>query len=725
MKLFDNLKRKITRADLVQKTKDELDVVKGQNARLVHIIKDIVPQRIVNLGGYPIIFQGSEFYSDAEMDKNDADVAKAVRITVDKLANLPIVIERKTTQDGKESWIEDTDHELNLLFEQPNPFHTNIDFLTHIVQCLLVTAKTHFQKIIQIRQVKELWPIQPWMIKMERDKNTGHPTGFTLDPYGKKIPLKLAEVLYIQSYHMSDPFSPSFPLTPIRQEALSIYHAIGYNRRYFENGAQPDILFEDADGMSGISDNPEKMNMFLASFDARNAGVSNSHKRGVLPPGVKANIVDNPIKDMMFDSLIKLYREQILGFFGIPPTEAGIMEFASYANALLEKKSFWENRLIPMKKRIEAAINRQIVWPFYSREIRFRLDESHIPALQEDKNQQATIAVNLFNAGIIKKNEAREIVGLEPDEGGDDYKQVPMPTFGAPPQDQGGETNDQNRFALPAAVVKASPIDEYKKHFFSRLGHYEDKYANMISDYFLGQKRRILSHIQEVTQRGLLMGMLYIEAKKLECKDDDSLPPEEPAVLFSMAMENNILQRKVEPFTEKLIKDSGEEILQLANIDLSFNVDNPWVQEEITRIWNRSKKMNDATFAQIRDLLRQAYEEDWSLGQLENAIKDTYTGWATGSPGKQSRAMTIARTETNSVVSGGSNQAMIQAGLRKVWFALPGARDSHADLASREPIGSEEYWITINGDMLRYPGDPNGSAKEVVNCRCATAPAIT
>jgi hypothetical protein len=81
------------------------------------------------------------------------------------------------------------------------------------------------------------------------------------------------------------------------------------------------------------------------------------------------------------------------------------------------------------------------------------------------------------------------------------------------------------------------------------------------------------------------------------------------------------------------------------------------------------------------------------------------------------RARTIARTETISA----SNQATYTAvhgenlDLEKRWVTGgTNIRDSHRDCENQGWIGKDD--VFING--LLHPGDPNGEAEEVINCKC-------
>lgn len=84
------------------------------------------------------------------------------------------------------------------------------------------------------------------------------------------------------------------------------------------------------------------------------------------------------------------------------------------------------------------------------------------------------------------------------------------------------------------------------------------------------------------------------------------------------------------------------------------------------------------------------------------------------------RAALIARTETHSAANYGSTQQAKATGLEmaKEWIAASDARtrDTHRD-ADGQTVLLDEPFI-VGGDRLMYPGDPSGSAREVINCRC-------
>jgi len=119
---------------------------------------------------------------------------------------------------------------------------------------------------------------------------------------------------------------------------------------------------------------------------------------------------------------------------------------------------------------------------------------------------------------------------------------------------------------------------------------------------------------------------------------------------------------------------------------------------------------------QLIDLINQeGFREGWSIDRITAKIKSEMT--------KQLRvihdweAERIARTEVIGAANKGSfDGASVAGGLKKGWLTsgLKGTRETHQFYESLEfkPM-DYEY-----APGLRHPGDPNGSAEEIINCRC-------
>jgi len=88
----------------------------------------------------------------------------------------------------------------------------------------------------------------------------------------------------------------------------------------------------------------------------------------------------------------------------------------------------------------------------------------------------------------------------------------------------------------------------------------------------------------------------------------------------------------------------------------------------------------------------------------------------------QSRALTIARTETGQAAGAARDAAMGQMQVVKHRWVTAGdehVRQSHQMLSG---LVVERGQAFPNG--CRFPCDPGGPAGEIINCRCVAAPVV-
>ena len=138
-----------------------------------------------------------------------------------------------------------------------------------------------------------------------------------------------------------------------------------------------------------------------------------------------------------------------------------------------------------------------------------------------------------------------------------------------------------------------------------------------------------------------------------------------------------------------------------------------WVKQnvahKITAVTETTKKM-------VRDIILE--ELDAGATDLKTVIKNIRTRWIGVS---RRRAKVIARTEVIPAYNVGSLAGAAQTGvaLRKIWISTNDSRtrDAHA-FADGQKRGMDEDF-SVNGERLSFPGDPRGSAENVINCRCA------
>jgi len=89
-------------------------------------------------------------------------------------------------------------------------------------------------------------------------------------------------------------------------------------------------------------------------------------------------------------------------------------------------------------------------------------------------------------------------------------------------------------------------------------------------------------------------------------------------------------------------------------------------------------------------------------------------------------AKRIVRTESVNAANYATNQSAIDIfgvdNLQKEWIATPDDRVRASHIAASGQIRNMSEPFRVGGEDLDRPGDSSGSAKNVINCRCTSAP---
>lgn len=143
---------------------------------------------------------------------------------------------------------------------------------------------------------------------------------------------------------------------------------------------------------------------------------------------------------------------------------------------------------------------------------------------------------------------------------------------------------------------------------------------------------------------------------------------------------------------------------------------------QMTTVWG---DLGESLQAAVRRVALGVARPDDAITALIPAIRDVKT-FGTAAV----RAEVIVRTEVNRAFALAADErqreidAAIGGGLRKAWVAFTDGktRRSHVDAQRRYGLDAAPIPIAerfqVGGALLRYPLDPEGPAKEVVNCRC-------
>jgi SPP1 gp7 family putative phage head morphogenesis protein len=224
----------------------------------------------------------------------------------------------------------------------------------------------------------------------------------------------------------------------------------------------------------------------------------------------------------------------------------------------------------------------------------------------------------------------------------------------------------------------------YYRNFIKKSDRKESVFRKKVRGYFKGQLKRVIKQLRN----------------KKDFIDD----------IFDDVTENNIAINLFIPVLEKMLIDSGQDARDLLEEgkDFVYTTDmRRWLDEKVDIF---TKEINDVTFDKLKQEFQNSLELNEDRKTLEKRIMNVYDGY------DEKRSKRIARTEVQGVTQKGTFEGYKQTNIDiKIWVATSDSRtrDSHAALN-----GEEKPLRAPFSNGLMHPGDPSGSAAEIINCRC-------
>lgn len=160
------------------------------------------------------------------------------------------------------------------------------------------------------------------------------------------------------------------------------------------------------------------------------------------------------------------------------------------------------------------------------------------------------------------------------------------------------------------------------------------------------------------------------------------------------------------------------------NLPGEFALNDPYIQSNLALTKNLLVRVPDEVHVMVVKEILEGTNNQESTAQIADRVENILT--FTGSENWDSRARTIAQTETNRHF----NSSMLAHGLllerqgrrdlRKQWDTRMDSneRPAHHD-ANDVIVASLGLPFIVGNEPLLFPGDPRGRADNVINCRCS------
>lgn len=150
-----------------------------------------------------------------------------------------------------------------------------------------------------------------------------------------------------------------------------------------------------------------------------------------------------------------------------------------------------------------------------------------------------------------------------------------------------------------------------------------------------------------------------------------------------------------------------------ADLGIAFDVQHPASQALLAGVSARLGALGEAIRRQVDETIRDGHANGWSVDKTARAIRAKVDDVTPG------RAAMLARTDLNALSNGASVDAARAVGVEtKTWLATEDerTRETHAD-ADGQTVPIDQPF-TVGGEQADFPGDPDLSDEESINCRC-------
>lgn len=653
---------------------------------------------------------------------------------------------------GKKKAIEIENHPLLDLLAKPNPMQGQAALIETLIGFYKIAGNTFLHLNAPTTKVppRELMVLRPDRMKIKPGatglpaayiyKIGSHEATYEVDPVSGVSP-----IIHLKSFN---PLNDWYGLSPIEPAIYPIdqhNESSRWNTALLQNQAKPSgaLVMKVSDGNPSGSLSEEQRTALKAALDERHAGAANAGRVMLLEGGLDWKQLSLSPQDMDWINGKHTSARDIALAFGVPGQLIGIPGDSTYANYKEARQAFYEETILPQMDNVRDEFNRGLTVR-YGDELYLDYDRDSVEAL-ELKRQAVWDKVDKSTDLTI--NEKREAKGYEKIEGGDvllvSAGMVPLSFVTEDPAateeesssvaDQDDEEDGQEDSEGVDASADADEEEVGKENDKKSRGRHDLKIFNLSNEKDKLREWKRAVRLRASFERKLMRQLdatFEVEAEQV-AKVVEGLDPRAAEIAATKEIDSN---RKM---WESVLSSNltaagrmfGERVLSsLKSLPNSYETKQAeirfqgflksWVDRNVaTKIPLLLETSRNKIRKAIQDAVHASYEEGSTIVDLAGAIKETYSGFS------ESRAMTIARTETVGASNAASEAAAKATGipnLKKEWISSPAdgrERPEHREVNGKAVDLDEEF--EVGGVRMKRPGD--GPADQVINCRCTIA----
>lgn len=673
---------------------------------------------------------GDQVWGDTDLLKQyqkSIYVFRSVKVIAERVASNPYKLHRVKNNKGETEEV--LVHPLLSLLAKPNPFQAWDTFLKISETNKLLTGEAYWYKIYDNRgKLVELWNIRPDMIKAVYSK-ANYISHYEMRVEGRTVTFSTDEIVPFFSVNPLSPIKGQSPLLPAKNRVLTEQYSSEYQRDFFNNSARPDGLF-----LSDKPVNQKEKDETRKRWNDKFKGRGKTSQIAFLSGGVKYQQVSTTQREMDYIETMKFTRDDILVAFGVPRGLI-VSEDANNADGQNAFTSFLANTIEPEVKELFNTINEMIVKVDFGEE--YYLE--YVSPVPEDRERLFTE----LEKGVdkwITRNEARQMLGLTPIDGGDRLF-TSIGNVDINSSLTGGGLITENTLGIKVlqsrpnlvktfnlievtsqAVERAIAMSKAQKGKSTKkskkgekkgVSLFADKGVRAGYEAFVNKtidrraktfKERLMVEITDQKDRvlELIPGIVEQEANT----------PEKIVSMLNIGDEVKYSKDAMLPIYLNITEEAGGQAMRLINSQKALEdfivsaIVSKMVDERATFF---ATSVTETTFKGIVDNVIEGIDKGEGIVEISDRVESVYDEI------DLYRADLIARTETTYANNTGFQEAYAQSDAvdGKEWIATHDERTREAHLVLDGEIVDTRATFS-NG--LAYPSEPN--------CRCVIAPAI-
>ena len=320
------------------------------------------------------------------------------------------------------------DHPLIDLLNRPNPLQSYSEFFNSLYGYLLLSGNSYVLKVgADNGPPNELHQLRPDRISV-KGSGKSIPDGYEYKINGRVEAMYrvdqdsgYSELKHIKLWNPLDDYYGCSPLAAAAAEVDQHNMSSSHNVNLLQNGARPSgaVIFKPKDDQGFPTALTESQRQqLLTDLNNRFSGANNAGRPLLLEGDFDWREMSLSPKDMDFLNLKHKSATDIAMCFGVPSQLVGVPDAQTYANVAEARLALYEETIIPYLRKIASDLNEWLV-PMFGDNLSLEFDIDNIPALSERRRRTYENVIGAVREGIMSRNEAREIVGLDPMEGAD------------------------------------------------------------------------------------------------------------------------------------------------------------------------------------------------------------------------------------------------------------------------------------------------------------------